>query len=155
MLNIKSTIMKKTILLLFALLVINVAVKAQGNYAREEKAVKQAMTNLIDGVSNLDINAVKQNSTSDLLVVEDGKLWNIDTLAIKLVKPAAKFIRTNHLSYVTVKVNGQTAWVCYHNLAHFQFADGKEFDINWLESAVLVNTKNRWLISLLHSTTIK
>lgn len=147
--------MKKTIFILFSLLVIHITVEGQGHDTKDQAAVKQAMTSLIDGVSNLDINAVKQNSTSDLLVVEDGKLWNIDTLAIKLVKPAPKFIRANHLSYVSVKVNGQTAWVCYHNLAHFKFADGKEFDINWLESAVLVNTKNRWLISLLHSTTIK
>lgn len=147
--------MKKIFFVLFSLLIINISVKGQDSNTKAQTEVKQALFNLFDGVSNFDMSSIKQNCTGDFLLLEDGKVWNLDSLAVKLVKPASTFTRTNALNFITVQIKGQTAWVGYHNTAHIKTADGKEFDINWLESATLINQKNRWLISLLHSTMIK
>ena len=148
--------MRKLIFFPFILLFITCfSLKAQQPDSKDPLAVKQAISNLFDGVSNLDTKLIKQDCTPDFLLLEDGQVWNMDTLVNKLLTPGPKFTRVNKLNFIAVKVSGPNAWVAYHNTGQFNSSDGKQFEINWLESAVLIKQNNHWVISMLHSTMLK
>ena len=148
--------MKKAILIPFILLLLtSFSVRAQEKDTKDQLAIKQTMVSLFDAVSSLNMKAIKQNCTGNFLLLEDGQVWNIDTLENKLLAMGSKFTRVNKLDFITVSVNGQNAWVAYHNTGQFSAADGKSFNINWLESAVLIKQDNHWVVSMLHSTMLK
>lgn len=137
----------------FVLLTTLLSVKAQDNNTQQTE-VKKALNNVFDGLSEFNMDKIKQNCTKDMIVLESGLIWNLDTIANKISKMDPKMTRTNELTFISVQVNGQTAWVSYHNTAHFTI-DDKKRDVNWLESAVLVKRDDKWLVSLLHSTVLK
>ena len=145
--------MKRIIISAFVLCTTILSVYAQDNN-KQQTEVKKVLNNLFDGLSALDMTKIKQNCTNDMLVLESGLVWNLDTLANKLSNLNPKMIRVNELKFIRVQVNEKTAWVSYRNTAHFTLND-KKFDINWLESAVLVKQDDKWLVSLLHSTVLK
>ena len=94
----------------------------------------------------------KKYCTIDFLLLEDGDVWNMDTLANKLSPfKAVSFSRTNHLDFIRTQVKGNIAWVAYSNSADMVI-NGQKMNVQWLESAVLVKEGNEWKIQLLHST---
>lgn len=143
--------MKKIVLLPLVLLIAAMSVKGQVSDSKDQTEVKQAIADIFIGVSAFDLNKIKQHSTSDLLILETGKVWNLDSVANVISKQTTKPTAVNEFKFVSVQVNGKTAWVTYYNTAHVTAGD-KKFDINWLESAVLVKRDVHWLISLIHST---
>ncbi len=145
--------MKRTILAVFVLYATMLSVSAQDNN-KQQTEVKKTLNNLFDGLSALDMRKIKLNCTNDMIVLESGLVWNLDTIANKLSNLNPKMTRVNELKFISIQFNGKTAWVSYHNTAHFTLND-KKFDLNWLESAVLVKQDDKWLVSLLHSTTLK
>ena len=145
--------MKRIIISAFVLCTTILSVCGQDNN-KQQTEVKKVLNNIFDGLSALDMPKIKQNCTNDMLVLESGLVWNLDTLANKLSNLNPKMIRVNELKFIRVQVNEKTAWVSYSNTAHFTLND-KKFDINWLESAVLVKQDDKWLVSLLHSTVLK
>jgi ketosteroid isomerase-like protein len=121
----------------------------------EQTKVNQSLTHLFDALAALDMNGIKQFSTRDLMVLENGVVWNLDTLARKVENlKGTSFARTNHLDFVKTEVQGNTAWVVYHNAADI-IINGEEIHARWLESAVLVKEGGIWKIRLLHSTVLK
>ena len=87
--------------------------------------------------------------------MEDGAVWNMDTLTNKLSPlKTISFSRTNHLDFIQTEVKGTTAWVAYNNTADMN-VKGQKRNVRWLESAVLVKEGKEWKVQLLHSTTLK
>jgi len=134
---------------------IQLSVWAQNKTGQEQTAVKQALMNLYSGVASSNMEVIRFNCTTDFLMLQDTTVLDIDLLAKKLLKPPAKFTTTNTLDFMKVNFKGKNAWVNYHNTAHITAADGRRYDINLDESAVLVKSKDRWLISELYSKTQK
>jgi hypothetical protein len=62
--------------------------------------------------------------------------------------------RINKFEFITIEQKDNIAWVSYNNSADFRLGE-KQQTKKWLESAVLVRTKGRWKIQMLHSTKIK
>ena len=145
--------MNRTVLTVIVLCTSILSLCAQDN-KKQQTEVKQTLNNLFDGLSHLDISRITANSTNDMILLENGLVWNLDTIANKLSTMNPKMIRVNDLKFIKVQVNGKTAWVSYHNTAHITLND-KKFDLNWLESAVLIKQNDKWLVSLLHSTKLK
>jgi hypothetical protein len=121
----------------------------------EPSKVNQSLIRFFDALAALNMTGIKELSTSDLMILESGVIWNIDTLARKVdhLKDAS-FSRTNHLDFIHTEVKGNTAWVAYHNSADI-IINGLEVHARWLESAVLVKEDKIWKIKLVHSTTLK
>ncbi len=98
---------------------------------------------------------MKQYATDNFLLLENGAVWNMDTLINKLTRPKGRsFSQINHLDFMETEVTGSTAWVAYNNAADITI-DGKTTTIKWLESAFLVRQGKDWKIRLLHSTVLK
>ena len=121
----------------------------------EQTRVNQSLIKLFDALAALDMKGIKEFSTNDLMVLESGVVWNLDTLARKVDQlKGASFSRTNHLEFIQTEVKGNTAWVVYRNSADMVI-NGLEAYRQWLESAVLVKENKVWKVRLLHSTTLK
>ncbi len=148
--------MKRPFLLLSFLLVTATYLSAQtGNSNSEQIKVNQAVIKLFDGIAALDTKMIAQYSTKDFLLLEDGEVWNLDTLANKLAPlKSVSFSRTNRLDFIRTEVEGNSAWVAYNNAADM-VVNGQKRNIQWLESAFLVKQGNDWKVRLLHSTVLK
>jgi ketosteroid isomerase-like protein len=141
--------MKRAIVIAF--LLANLSGYAQ---SAEQTKVNQSLTQLFDALAALDMNGIRQFSTKDLMVLESGVVWNLDTLAKKIDNlKGSSFSRVNHLDFIQTEVRGNTAWVVYHNTADMVI-NGLEVHAKWLESAVLLMEEKVWKVKLLHSTTL-
>lgn len=117
--------------------------------------VNQTVIKLFDGIAALDMGSIRQNTTKDFLLLEDGELWNLDTVTIKLSQfKGVNFSRKNSLHFIKSEIKGNTAWVAYNNTADMTI-NGQQMTIRWLESAVLIKEGKTWKVKMLHSTTLK
>lgn len=144
--------MNKILLLLSVTFILSLS---EGDAQSDEVAIKQSITKLFDGLSFLDEAMIRGELTDDFQLLEDGLVWNADSLVGVLHKvDKATFSRVNRFEFLKVEQKGNVAWVSYFNYASVAVKDRK-FDLKWLESAVLLKTRNRWRIAFLHSTRIK
>jgi hypothetical protein len=121
----------------------------------EQTRVNQSLIKLFDALAALDMNGIKEFSTKDLMILESGSVWNLDTIAHKIDElKSVNFSRTNHLDFIQTEIKGNTAWSVYYNSADM-IIDGVEVHRKWLESAVLVKEDKVWKIKMLHSTTLR
>lgn len=126
----------------------------QAQPTADELRVNQAVIRLFDGLAALDASLMKQYTTPDFLLLENGAVWTMDTLLAKVAPlKSTNFSRINHLDFIRTEVTGNTAWVAYHNRADM-VVNGQPSTRQWLESASLVKQGNDWQISLLHSTVV-
>ena len=148
--------MRKPFLSLLFFVVTATCLKAQIHSNNgEQTKVNQTVTKLFDGIAALDTKMIKQYSTKDFLLLENGAVWNIDTLVSKLNQlKAVSFSRTNHLDFIKTEVKANSAWVAYNNAADMT-VNGQKMSVQWLESAFLVKEGKDWKIRLLHSTMLK
>jgi len=143
--------MKKSLFVVL-LILSGVCAKAQ---SIEQSKVNQSLIKLFDALATLDMNGIKEFSTNDLMILESGVIWNLDTLSHKIDQlKAVSFSRSNHLSFVQTEIKGKTAWTVYYNSADM-IINGVEVHRRWLESAVLLKEGKVWKVKLLHSTTLK
>jgi len=119
------------------------------------KAVQETINTFFKAFSEGDFKYIEQTSTLDFLLLEQGMIWNLDTLKNKLAKPKpAGYSRKNRFEFFETRLTGKRAWVGYHNYADFETAAGKR-KIHWLESAVLVKEKKSWKLEMMHSTIVQ
>ncbi len=146
--------MRKTFVLIL-LSVASLCLNAQTKTNMEQAKVNKAITKFFDGIATLDTKMMKQYTTKDFLLLEDGAVWNLDTLLRKLNPlKSVSFSRTNQLNFIQTDVKGNVAWVAYNNAAAMS-VNGNRRNVQWLESAVLVKEANDWKIQLLHSTPLR
>lgn len=126
------------------------------SYAQPKKNdVEAVIAGFFNGLSLLDADTLKHFTTSDFQLLEDGEVWNMDTLLNKVMPMKnAGIKRENKFEFITTEFNGNMAWTSYRNTAEFSIGDKKQ-TIRWLESAVLSRIKGQWKIQMLHSTVIK
>jgi ketosteroid isomerase-like protein len=146
--------MKKTFLAAaFGLVVL--AAAAQSKPSAEAAPVQQAIRGVFDGFSALSLEEIMRHCTPDVTILEDGVVWNADSMATNLKRlKGADFKRVNSFNFLQTEVRGNTAWTSYFNQADVQ-VNGKAYQLRWLESAVLVKEGGQWKIKILHSTVIR
>jgi hypothetical protein len=108
--------------------------------------------------SDLNAKNIDKFYTKDFLLLENGEVWNNDTIAnylnnAILRKPKPK--RLNTIEIIDIKIANGKAWVAYHNYATFSIDDKIVRKAHWLESAVAILTEDGWKLEMLHSTRIK
>jgi len=129
---------------------------AQEQSLKTEQSAQQTVISMFDALSNRDSVSLKLYCTTDILLLENGQVWNMDTLiryAIVL-NTAADFKRSNTFDFIHTTLTKNTAWVSY-NLHSAITRNGKHASVHWMETVVLVKEKKDWKIQLLHSTLIK
>src|SRR5688572_13104083 len=125
-------------------------------FAQKDKdSIEASIARFFDGLSEFNYDKLRDYSTSDFLLLEDGLVWNLDTLINKISpRKTLNIVRVNKFQFIKTEQSGTLAWVSYHNTAEFSRNEQHQ-TIKWLESAVLVKEKGRWKIKMMHSTKIK
>ena len=147
--------MKKTVPLLITLTITGL-VSAQQTSSNDQWVVQQTVKNIFEALSNRDSTILKNYCAPDVVFYEYGLAWTIDTLINKAIRQnqGTDFKRENTIDFISTTINGNTGWATY-NLHSVIKKDGKEINIHWLETVVLVKELNGWRLKVLHSSLIK
>ncbi len=148
--------MKIIFVLLITLRLFSGALHAQKQLTKDQQAVQQIVTHFFDALSNRDSVSLKNYCSSDIVLYENGSIWNADTLILKAItlNTASDFKRNNKIDFISTTVNKNMAWTTY-NLYSEITRKGKLTTIQWMETVIAVKEKNNWKINVLHSTLIK
>ena len=125
----------------------------------DKKLIKNLVMESFDEIwSKLNSKNIDKYYTKDFLLLENGEVWNNDTIANYLDKALLDKpnpIRINTIEIIDTKVTNKTAWVAYHNYATFSIDGEIVYKAHWLESATAILTDKGWKLDMLHSTAIK
>ena len=144
--------MKHLFLLVTALFSMTERADAQVLKSGEQRKVEATVEGLFAGIAELNPTKIKAYVTADMVLLENGAVWTVDSL-VKALAPLNKatFSRKNTFEFMRTDVTDNTAWVAYRNTAEVT-KDGRSATIRWLESATLVKVGDAWKIKLLHVT---
>ena len=121
----------------------------------EKVEVQQVITRFFDALSVANIPQMKAEVLDGFILLENGEIWTIDTLANKISRPKPEgYLRQNSFDFITTKIEKNRAWVYYKNKAEIT-SKTRKATIKWLESAILRKEKGRWQMELMHSTPMK
>lgn len=123
-----------------------------------EQTVKQLIRDSFQEIwSDCDTGKISTYHTADFLLLEAGKVWDNDSIRayqIEEMKITAKeqYTRKNAFDFITFEQQGNLAWVAYHNEGRWIRNDTILGKVQWLESAVAIQTNRGWKLRMLHST---
>ena len=121
----------------------------------EKAEVQQVITRFFDALSVTNIPQMKAEVSDDFILLENGEIWTIDTLANKISRPKPEgYLRQNSFDFITTKIDKNRAYVYYKNKAEIS-SKTRNATIKWLESAILRKEKGRWRMEFMHSTPMK
>jgi hypothetical protein len=141
----------KKVLFIFLLVISSMPALAQ----KDKEQIEASVIGFFNGLSLIDADTLGYYTTSDFQLLENGEVWNLDTLIHKVMpRKNAGITRVNKFEFIKTEQNGTMGWVSYNNSAELSKGDKKQ-TIRWLESAVLIKQKGRWKIRMLHSTKLK
>lgn len=118
-----------------------------------EEEVQQTVREVFEVLSTKDTVALRKLCTTDVRFYEYGQVWPLDTL-IKLAvtrNTASDFKRTNRLDFIRTTIRDDVAWATY-NLHSSITRNGKQTEVYWQETVVLLREKKKWKLNTLHST---
>ena len=121
----------------------------------EKAEVQQVITRFFDALSVTNIPQMKAEVSDDFILLENGEIWTIDTLANKISRPKPEgYLRQNSFDFLSTKTDKNRAYVYYKNKAEIS-SKTRNATIKWLESAILRKEKGRWRMEFMHSTPMK
>lgn len=144
----------KNILILFAFLFSTTAFSQSSDQLQIEQLIQNSFDEIF---SNYEVDKLIDFYTEDFLLLEQGEVWDMAIIRDYLTKAKSNLnppIRTNRFEFIKTDVEGDRAWVAYHNYATIS-RDGQVLrEIYWLESATAIRTTNGWRLDMLHSTRV-
>jgi len=121
----------------------------------EKAEVQQVITRFFDALSVTNIPQMKSEVSDDFILLENGEIWTIDTLANKISRPKPEgYLRQNSFDFIETKIVKNRAYVYYKNKAEIS-SKTRNATIKWLESSILRKEKGRWRMEFMHSTPMK
>ncbi|GGG21071.1 hypothetical protein GCM10011532_00090 [Christiangramia forsetii] len=120
----------------------------------DEEQLKTLVQNSFDDIlSELDAESIPEYFTDDFVLLENGEVWDMMKLRRMLNSETMKGVkRMNDFEFIQITIHGDAAWLAYHNKATFRKGDKIVGEMNWLESATAIKTKDGWRLDMLHST---
>ena len=157
-LNFKTIKMKKLISIIVMVFFTTLSFGQVSNETDQNHIKNLVMESFDEIWSKLNSENIDKYYTKHFLLLENGEVWNNDTIAkylykAVLEKPNPK--RINTIEIIEIKIANKTAWVAYHNYATFSIDDKIVYKAHWLESATAILTDKGWKLEMLHSTPIK
>ncbi|WP_233553718.1 DUF4440 domain-containing protein [Algoriphagus lacus] len=148
----------KSIRLTLCLILIQFAAFAQNSVSSDEKAVQDLIQNSFDAIfSEFDANQLGDFYTSDFILLEHGELWDMEFIRGYLSRAKQnqnRPTRTNRFEFIQTVIEGNRAWVAYHNYATITQNGQVVRELYWLESATAIRTDKGWRLDMLHSTRV-
>jgi len=131
----------------------------QSSIQTKKLRIKELIVKSFDEIwSELNSKEINKYYTKDFLLLENGEVWNNDSISNYLDNAVLKKpipIRVNSIDIIEIKVLKKTAWIAYRNNATFSIENKIVRKAHWLESATVILTENGWKLQMLHSTVIK
>lgn len=125
----------------------------------DESRIKELIIDSFDEIwSKLNSKDIDKYYAKDFLLLENGKVWNNDTIKNYLDNAVLKTPipdRLNSIEFIEIKILNGMAWVAYKNQALFLLDNKKIREAHWLESATAILTESGWKLEMLHSTRTK
>jgi hypothetical protein len=138
-----------TVIILYTLIF---PANAQEKLTEKKQLVQKTIIGMFQSLADRDLNTLKHYCTTDILILESGSIWNLDSLVQKVNQNiGADFKRINTLDFIETKISGKIAWSTYNNKAEIT-RNGKTSVIKWLETAIVIKTNGSWKIKNIHST---
>ncbi len=121
----------------------------------QKAEVQQVITRFFDALSVANIPLMKAEVSDDFILLENGEIWTIDTLANKISRPKPEgYLRQNSFDFIETKIDKNRAWVYFKNKAEIT-SKTRNMTIKWLESVIFRKEKGRWRMEFMHSTPMK
>lgn len=131
----------------------------QSTIKTDESQIKELIIESFDEIwSKLNSKNIDKYYTANFLLLENGEVWNYDSVSTYLDNAALKKPipnRVNSIEFIEVKILKGMAWVAYKNQAIFSLENKIIRKAQWLESATAILTQNGWKLEMLHSTRMK
>ncbi len=109
-----------------------------------------AVVAFFTALSEANHQGIRNSTTENFLVLEQGEVWNVDKL-LSVVRPKTT-LRRNFFNVVSEDVRGDTALVNYWNKALERSENGEVRTRAWLESVVIIKRRGEWKFLQMHST---
>lgn len=124
-------------------------------FTPDEQQVQQTVKKLFDALSARDAAALRDQCTAVVRFNEYGEAWTLDTLINRTITRniAADFKRTNTIDFISTTIQDEVAWATY-NLHSSVTRNGKNSEVYWMETVILVREEKKWKITVLHSTRV-
>jgi len=131
----------------------------QSSIETDKSHIKELIIKSFDEIwSELNSKNIDKYYTKDFILLENGQVWNNDSITnylenAILKKPIPN--RVNSIEFIEIKVFNGMAWIAYRNQAIFLLENKIVGKAHWLESAIAILTENGWKLEMLHSTVTK
>ena len=117
----------------------------------QKKDVQQVLTRYFTALGAQNWDAVKENTTHDMQLVEDGLIWNNDSLINNISTFWSKYDIRYDLDILQTTIHKNSAWIVYKNHGNASYRTDN-IHINWIETAYLIHKNGKWKISMIHSS---
>ncbi|GGD93753.1 DUF4440 domain-containing protein [Planktosalinus lacus] len=110
--------------------------------------------------SNLDSTKIATHHTDDFLLLENGIVWNNDSVKHYLNRERKEmevyqYKRLNTFDFIQSVHNQTSIWIAYNNYGTWVKGTDTLGSVHWLESVIAVKDRDKWKLQQLHSTTVK
>jgi len=110
--------------------------------------------------SDLDTQKIEAHHTRDFMLLENGIVWNNDSVANYLNRERKEveerqYERLNRFDFLKVEHHEHAIWVAYHNYGTWVKGPDTLGTAHWLESAIAIKDEGRWKLQQLHSTRVR
>jgi hypothetical protein len=122
----------------------------QNELADDPELLKKVVVGYFDGITNKDFGKMKEMTTKDFVLYEDGAVWNNDSVFNNIRKHLPFSVRYK-LQDFNIHVDQASGDMTYQNHADFVF-DGQMVSLDWIESATFRKTEEGWKMNFLHLT---
>jgi hypothetical protein len=128
---------------------------------RDIETVKSLVVQSFDDIwSDLDTQKIRAHHTQDFMLLENGVVWNNDSVASYLIREresmkAQQYQRLNRFDFLKSEHHKHAIWVAYHNYGTWVKGQDTLGTAHWLESAIAIKDEGRWKLQQLHSTRVR
>lgn len=129
--------------------------------ADDIKSVKELIKDSFEDIwSELDSTKIEKYHTDDFLLLENGIVWNNDSVRSYLNRErkemeSQKYQRLNRFEFLKSVHNQNTIWIAYDNYGTWVKGADTLGTVHWLESVIAIKEHDEWKLQQLHSTTVR
>jgi hypothetical protein len=125
-----------------------------------QKAHQLVIGSFDDIWAGLDTSKLLIYHTPDFILLEQGTVWNNDSIRNYQLREAPnaareQYQRLNHIEFIRTEHRGSSVWMAYDNFGTWVQEGDTIGTAHWLESAVAIPTDNGWRLEMLHSTRVR
>lgn len=123
--------------------------------------VKDLITHSFEDIwSNLDSTKIAKYHTDDFMLLENGIVWNNDSVKSYLNRERKEFEmyqykRLNKFNFLRSVHNQTSIWLAYDNYGTWVKGTDTLITVHWLESVIAIKDQDKWKLVQLHSTTVR